>query len=1466
MTTKAERMTHWRLSRQLFKPEEESGAHATSAMQLRSPPPTTSLASPARSPGSLSILQEWHSPAALEEVFPWWTESECGGDSAASPVPVSSSSFPSPRTPTVVASAPPTASDALAASEARRAGPFHARVAVRVRPRPSSDARSTPAADATAVSFEPAARPSAASVEGGAGARVFLRASRWDADAYDADASFAPDASQRRVFEEVALDATRAALSGRRGVVIALGAAGGGKSHTLFGPTTTEAVAEGGVGLLRDDPTSDGFDSTSDRLVDSGADRGVVIRALETIFAAAEELEASCGGEGVGECDGEGVGPSSTISARMTFVRVFRDGTRDLFATGPARAFASPDVYPHACDRAGRDATAVDRLSARVASDLAGARAVSIPARSLPEAAAAIRDALRRRDALDRLEGDPGDVEGRRSHALLRVTIERTTTTEVRSNASENEPNASEATSRGPEATSRGSEATSRSRLSRVVGSILFAALASAPSDFSARDVANAAAEAARGVGGSRARDEYSPSGAASSTGGGRLPSGDDVLAAEHVRRDLAALAFRLAGGAVPRAGSGTRRTLVRLLRDDIPVSSASDETARGLSDLEVAHRPRVALLACVDPRASRLEQTRAALEMCAVAGKRARFASKKSPSRSLPAHPPAAGPATGPATVLSSPAAASIDRAYAALEEALAESAEMSRAANATASALETTKSRLADAERRAADAEAALEAERILRAATEAELCAASSRTFAAEVAAQAAVDAARREAASERSAEAEAREREEARWAAVAAAAAAERDELAEAALAERARRDAEADAADASRAAAEAAWALERAALVEALADADERNGGFTNGGSEMKASLSDASDRAAKAAAAAAGYATQARDAERRSMRAEVRLEREAVQAEARAAIQGERVRARRLVGDAAAALEDERARRRKADASREEDLRALRDAFESERLRSDRETSDVIETLREQIDEGREALSVADAEIARSRADADRAASDAAKKAREEASAEARDAFQTVAAAFDADAEALVARAEAAEAEAERLVALAEATRAGRERTAVAFAVSLSRFCAERDARGADAERFEEAFIMRTREEADHSRRRSEENDRARTERTESASAISSPASASDDARFVAALRTCDAESKRRDAVHAEFLTSCRTCADALRLTSLRARDVSGGFRGGGRARGSREGDSGRRGARGRRRGDAARASRRRRRADASDGAERSDLGGFFRRDFAHRGASRFAPPRARARRRGRAREPRREGCLSRRCLSRRRRGGAATRRRGRRARSAGALRRVGGVVSAGDERLGAPSGRRAGRRRVRRARRREPRSVRGRGRTRSGVRRVRRARGRRRPRRVGARRRRADSNARGARTEAPRGGAARRGPGNRRAPRARRRRGKAARGRLLVGSRRRRERPRRRRRARTRRAGGVRRRRARAAEAAIACPGAAAVARVAAEEAGEGSELARAAEAALASVERERNGEEVEA
>ena len=55
MTTKAERMTHWRLSRQLFKPEEESGAHATSAMQLRSPPPTTSLASLARSPCAPSV-------------------------------------------------------------------------------------------------------------------------------------------------------------------------------------------------------------------------------------------------------------------------------------------------------------------------------------------------------------------------------------------------------------------------------------------------------------------------------------------------------------------------------------------------------------------------------------------------------------------------------------------------------------------------------------------------------------------------------------------------------------------------------------------------------------------------------------------------------------------------------------------------------------------------------------------------------------------------------------------------------------------------------------------------------------------------------------------------------------------------------------------------------------------------------------------------------------------------------------------------------------------------------------------------------------------------------------------------------------------------------------------------------------------------------------------------------------------
>ena len=105
----------------------------------------------------------------------------------------------------------------------------------------------------------------------------------------------------------------------------------------------------------------------------------------------------------------------------------------------------------------------------------------------------------------------------------------------------------------------------------------------------------------------------------------------------------------------------------------------------------------------------------------------------------------------------------------------------------------------------------------------------------------------------------------------------------------------------------------------------------------------------------------------------------------------------------------------------------------------------------MIETLREQIDEGREALSVADAEIARSRADADRAASDAAKKAREEASAEARDAFQTVAA-VRRGRRALVARAEAAEAGG-RLVPLAEtrAPVAGKRRRFRGGLLSLAR-------------------------------------------------------------------------------------------------------------------------------------------------------------------------------------------------------------------------------------------------------------------------------------------------------------------------------------------------------------------------------------------------------------------------------
>ena len=401
---------------------------------------------------------------------------------------------------------------------------------------------------------------------------------------------------------------------------------------------------------------------------------------------------------------------SRRISARMTFVRASATARATSSRRGPARAFASPDVYlPHVCDRAGRDATAVERLSARVAST-SRARARLLDSRAVAPGGGSGdgRRASSTGDALDRLEGDPGGVEGRRSHALLRVTIERTTTTEVRSNASENEPNASEATSRAAGGdVSRAGGDVSRAGGARPVRSHLGS---------SARSCSRARERPERLLGARRRKRRRR-----SRARGRRLTCARRValLPGRGIHRAVGFDRRRLPrGGARPsrsrRARVSARRRrrsargardpadLVRLLRDDIPVSSASDETARGLSDLEVALPPA--------PRAPRVRgsarvvaESSARAPRCASRREAAASASNKSPSRSLVR-------ASGTCDGIIITRRLDRPRVRGARGGARGVGLRLSSSRERVGAALETTKSLLADAERRAADAEAAL------------------------------------------------------------------------------------------------------------------------------------------------------------------------------------------------------------------------------------------------------------------------------------------------------------------------------------------------------------------------------------------------------------------------------------------------------------------------------------------------------------------------------------------------------------------------------------------------------------------------------------------------------------------------------------------------------------------------------------------------------------------------------------
>ena len=269
--SKAERMSQWRLSRQLFKPEELD-ASAPRASGASSPAFGTATDSPSRvgllgvgahadesprqpSPRA-SLPPSPTSPDAHAEVFPWTILDR---DDALPDRPSPSSSLVGT----------PIRAPRDAARVASRARVRVAVLAGRVADPTDDDPSGVPA-----VVFEPER------------ARVLLRRDRWDGTRFDLDDVFPSDAAQRVVYERIAADATSAALAGDLAAVIACGSSRAGKTRVL--------------GLSPDDDgTGFGSESDLDSNVDASddayaaADRGIASRALENLMAAAAASKGS---------------------------------------------------------------------------------------------------------------------------------------------------------------------------------------------------------------------------------------------------------------------------------------------------------------------------------------------------------------------------------------------------------------------------------------------------------------------------------------------------------------------------------------------------------------------------------------------------------------------------------------------------------------------------------------------------------------------------------------------------------------------------------------------------------------------------------------------------------------------------------------------------------------------------------------------------------------------------------------------------------------------------------------------------------------------------------------------------------------------------------------------------------------------------------------------------------------------
>ena len=369
--SKAERMSQWRLSRQLFKPEELD-ASAPRASGASSPAFGTATDSPSRvgllgvgahadesprqpSPRA-SLPPPPTSPDAHAELFPWTILDR---DDALPDRPSPSSSLVGT----------PIRAPRDAARVASRARVRVAVLAGRVAEPTDDDPSGVPA-----VVFEPER------------ARVLLRRDRWDGTRFDLDDVFPSDAARRVVYERIAADATRAALAGDLAAVIACGSSRAGKTRVLgLSPDDDGSGSGSGSGSEYESDPDSNVDASDDAY--AAADRGIASRALETLMAAAAASKGS-------------------VTVRLSYVLARGERAYDLLRGRRARV----------------DALRVARGSDRGVGGRARASgATSTEVATLAEAVASIRVGEANRRRANRFAG--GVVRGSHAHAVLYADV-----------------------------------------------------------------------------------------------------------------------------------------------------------------------------------------------------------------------------------------------------------------------------------------------------------------------------------------------------------------------------------------------------------------------------------------------------------------------------------------------------------------------------------------------------------------------------------------------------------------------------------------------------------------------------------------------------------------------------------------------------------------------------------------------------------------------------------------------------------------------------------------------------------------------------------------------------------------------------------------------------------------------------------------------------------------------------------